>query len=407
MLQGKAILLGVSGGIAAYKSAELARLLVREGCSVQVIMTRSAKKFISPLTMHGLTGRPVYSSLFNDSYRTATAHIQIAREPDLVIVAPATANILGKITAGIADDLLSTVLAAVDLAKCPVILAPSMNATMLENPAVKGNIRILEERGFLIADPGKGDLACGETGKGRMVEPFELLDLIRKVLFTGKDFHNITVLISAGPTREALDPVRFITNHSSGKMGYALARAARDRGAKVILVSGPTELEPPAGVIFLPVVSAEEMHAAMLGRLPEADVVIKAAAVADYRPAEVSSQKIKKAGEIQLKLVRNPDILKEIADKKTKQFLVGFAAETEKLLENAARKMEEKKLDMIVANDLREEGAGFQVDTNIVRLLYKGGDVEDIPLMTKLRLSHIILDRIKERGKFPEAGKKA
>lgn len=402
MLQGKTILLGVSGGIAAYKSAELARLLVREGCLVQVIMTRSAKKFISPLTMHGLTGRPVYSSLFNDSYRTATAHIQIAREPDLVIVAPATANILGKVAAGIADDLLSTVLMAVDLEKCPVILAPSMNTTMLENPAVKGNIRVLEERGILIADPNKGDLACGETGKGRMVEPVELLELIKKKLLTGKDYQNITVLISAGPTREALDPVRFFTNHSSGKMGYALTRAARDRGANVILVSGPTALEPPRGVSFLPVVSAEEMHAVMLERLPEADVVIKAAAVADYRPVEVSRQKIKKAGEMQLKLVRNPDILKEIAAKKTKQFLVGFAAETEKLLENAARKMKEKNLDMIVANDLGEEGAGFQVDTNIVRLLYKGGFVEEVPLMTKYRLSHLILDRIKERWKFQE-----
>ncbi|NLX91197.1 MAG: bifunctional phosphopantothenoylcysteine decarboxylase/phosphopantothenate--cysteine ligase CoaBC [Firmicutes bacterium] len=402
MLQGKAILLGVSGGIAAYKSAELARLFVREGCSVQVIMTRAAKKFISPLTMHGLTGRPVFSSLFNDSYRTATAHIQLAREPDLVIVAPATANILGKIRAGIADDLLSTVLTAVELGKCPVILAPSMNTTMLENPAVKENIRVLEERGFFIADPGKGDLACGETGKGRMVEPFELLEMARKILIGGKDYQNVTVLISAGPTREALDPVRFITNHSSGKMGYALARAARERGANVILVSGPTALEPPAGVIFLPVVSAEEMYAVMLDRLQEADVVIKAAAVADYRPVEVSRQKIKKAGEMQLKLVRNPDILKEIAKKKTKQFLVGFAAETENLLENAARKMEEKNLDMIVANDLGEEGAGFQVDTNIVRLLYRGGVVEEVPLMTKLRLSHLILDRIKERWKFQD-----
>jgi len=397
LLQDKTILLGISGGIAAYKSAELARLLVREGCSVQVIMTRSAKKFISPLTMHALTGRPVYSSLFDSGYRTATAHIQTAREPDLVIVAPATANILGKLTAGIADDFLSTVLLAVDLEKCPVILAPSMNTTMLKNAAVKGNIFLLEKRGYVIADPNDGDLACGETGKGRMVEPLELLELIKKKLFTEKDYQGVNVLISAGPTREALDPVRFLSNYSSGKMGYALARAARERGANVVLVSGPTALEPPAGIDFHSVVSAREMYAVIMDKLEKADIVVKAAAVADYRPIESFSQKIKKAGEMQVNLVRNPDILKEIGNKKTKQFLVGFAAETEKLLEHARKKMEEKNLDMIVANDLGQKGAGFQVDTNIVRLLYRGDFVEDIPLMTKYHLSHLILDRIKER----------
>ncbi|HHU75777.1 MAG TPA: bifunctional phosphopantothenoylcysteine decarboxylase/phosphopantothenate--cysteine ligase CoaBC [Firmicutes bacterium] len=399
MLQGRAVLLGISGGIAAYKSAELARLLIREGCSVQVIMTRSAKKFISPLTMHGLTGRPVYSSLFHDHYRAATAHIELAREPDLAIVAPATANILGKTAMGIADDLLSTVLMAIDLEKCPVILAPSMNVTMLENPAVRGNIHTLEARGFLVADPGRGDLACGEVGKGRMAEPLELLGLIKKRLLGGRDYEGVTVLISAGPTREALDPVRFLTNHSSGKMGYALAGAARDRGANVILVSGPTALEPPWGVRFLPVVTAEEMYKVIMDNLPGTDIIIKAAAVADYRPVEPSGQKIKKAGEMQLKLVRNPDILREISTRKTVQFLVGFAAETENLQENARRKMEEKKLDMIVANDLGQEGAGFNVDTNIVRLLYKDGSVEKIPLMSKIQLSHLILDRIrKHRG---------
>lgn len=396
MLQDKKILLGVSGGIAAYKSAELARLLVREGCTVQVIMTASAKEFISPLTMYGLTGQPVLSSLFDESYRTATVHIQTAREADLVIVAPATANILGKLTAGIADDLLSTVLLAVDLGKCPVILAPSMNTTMLENPAVRGNIRILKDRGYFIADPDKGDLACGETGKGRMVEPFELLELIKEKLSYRDDYKDVTVLVSAGPTREELDPVRFISNHSSGKMGYALASAARERSANVILVSGPTSLEPPRGIDFCPVVSAREMYKVIMDRLDEADIVIKTAAVADYRPAKCFRQKIKKAGEIQVKFIRNPDILKEIGEKKTKQFLVGFAAETEKVLENARKKMDDKKLDMIVANDLGKKGAGFQVDTNIVRLIFKGGAVEDVPLMTKRHLSHLILDRIKE-----------
>ena len=397
MLRDKLILLGICGGIAAYKSAELARLLVREGCSVQVVMTDAAKEFITPLTMHGLTGLPALSSLFDNSHMSATAHIRLAREPDLIIVAPATGNILGKAAAGIADDLLSTVLMAVDLQDCPVILAPSMNTTMFENPAVKGNLRVLAERGFIIADPNSGELACGETGKGRMAEPAELLELIRRefqLMENGKDYTGLTVLISAGPTREALDPMRFVSNYSSGKMGYALAKAAVERGANVILVSGPVNLTPPQDARFFPVVSAEEMYTAMMEQLSSADIVIKAAAVADYKPEKFSEQKIKKAGDLQVKFVRTPDILKEIGVRKTKQFLVGFAAETENLLEYARQKMIGKNLDMIVANNLNEQGAGFQVDTNIVRLLYKEGAVEEVPLMSKHQLSHLILDRI-------------
>ena len=394
-LKDKHVLLGICGGIAAYKSAELARLLQREGCSVQVVMTDAAQRFITPLTMHGLTGRPVYTSLFDDSYGSATAHIQLARDPDLIIVAPATANMIGKAAAGIADDLLSTILMAVDLQSCPVILAPSMNVTMFENLAVQGNIRILAERGFAMADPSSGELACGEVGKGRMAEPVELLELIKRKLSSEQDFVGLRFLISAGPTREALDPMRFLSNHSSGKMGYALARAARERGGEVVLVSGPTSLEPPEGVEFFPVVSAQDMYDAMMGKFASADIVIKAAAVADYKPEAFSEQKVKKAGDLQIKFVRNPDILKEMGAKKTRQFLVGFAAETEKLLEHATGKMIDKRLDMIVANDLSEKGAGFQVDTNIVHLLLKDGQIEKVELMSKEQLAHLILDRIK------------
>jgi phosphopantothenoylcysteine decarboxylase / phosphopantothenate---cysteine ligase len=395
MLKNKLILLGITGGIASYKSAELARLLVKEGANVQVVMTRNAEAFISPLTMRALTGRPVYNSLFDPAHGTATVHIDLARDPDLVLVAPATANILGKMTAGIADDLLSTVLMAVNTTKCPVILAPSMNTAMLENPAVRNNIIILRERGFIVADPLEGNLACGDVGKGRMVEPAGLLELVKEELSAREDFKGINFLITAGPTREALDPARFFSNNSSGRMGYALARAARERGGHVILVSGPTALEPPSGVDFFPVVSAREMHDTVMEKINLANIIIKTAAVADYRPEETFSQKIKKGDDLVLKLVRNPDILKEIGSKKGKAYLVGFAAETENLLDNARIKMTDKNLDLIVANDLGQEGAGFNHETNIVSLLYRDGSVENLPLMSKDELSHQILNRIR------------
>lgn len=397
MLSAKMVLLGVTGGIAAYKSAELARLLVKEGFSVQVVMTRAAAEFVSPLTFKSLTGRPVFTSLFDPSYSTGTVHIDLARDPHLVIIAPATANILGKMVAGIADDLLSTILVAVDAKTTPVILAPSMNTAMLDNPAVRRNIELLRERGYIIADPADGSLACGEIGKGRMVEPGQLLELIKARLAIKMDYQGVTVLVTAGPTREALDPVRFISNHSSGKMGYALAQAARERGARVILISGPTALQPPVGVDFFQVSSAQDMYRMVMEKLELSDVVIKAAAVADYRPEEFYRQKIKKnSNEMVIRLVRNPDILKEIGSRKGKRFLVGFAAETEAILENALKKMKEKNLDLIVANDLTLEGAGFASETNIAQLVYRDGKVERLPLMTKYELAHIILDRIKE-----------
>lgn len=391
----KKIVLGITGGIAAYKSAELTRLLVKEGFTVQVVMTEAAKSFIMPLTFSTLTGRPVYHSLFSGPQQSSTLHIDLARDPHLIVVAPATANIIGKAASGIADDLLSTVLLAVRLEKCPVILAAAMNTAMLHNPAVRQNMTLLRRRGFIIADPAAGELACGEIGEGRMAEPEQLLTLIKRTLAKKDDYGGVTVLVTAGPTREPLDPVRFFSNHSSGRMGYALARAAQERGAKVYLVSGPTSLEPPAGVEFYAVATAREMYEVTLKLFPAVDVVIKTAAVADFRPASTSAHKLKKGEELQLRLVRNPDILEELGKRKKKQFLVGFAAETADLLTSARSKLEQKNLDIIVANNVMQEGAGFEKETNIVQLLYRDGAVEEFPLMSKAELSHEILDRVR------------
>ncbi len=390
----KKVLLGITGGVAAYKAAELARLLVKADFDVHTVMTPAAKKFVTPLTMRAVTGNPVFESLFDPLHRSATAHIDLARDPDIAVIAPATANALAKLALGLADDLLSTVLLAIDLATCPVLLAPSMNTTMLMNPAVQENIRRLAVRGYGILEPGEGLLACQEVGKGRMADPLEILARVQKLLERKRDLEGRVILITAGPTREALDPVRYFTNYSSGKMGYALARAAVERGARVILVSGPSELSPPAGVDFYPVSSAREMHRVVMDKVLEAEIVIKAAAVVDYRPELIQEEKIKKGGDLVLKLVRNPDILQAIGSEKGHRFLVGFAAETEALLENAVQKMEKKNLDMIVANDLKQEGAGFAVETNLVTLLYRDGQVEEMPLMSKYDLAHCILERI-------------
>ncbi len=392
-MQGKKIIVGISGGIAAYKSAEMVRLLVKEGCSVQAVMTASAMSFVAPLTFSTLTGRPVYHDLFAER-QASTVHIDLARWPDLVIVAPATANFIAKVAHGLADDLLSTVLLAVRLEECPIILAPAMNTAMFHNWAVKENLALLRRRGYILADPASGELACGEVGEGRMLEPEQLLALIVRTFGPG-DYAGETVLVTAGPTREALDPVRYLSNHSSGRMGYALARAASQRGARVILISGPTSLEPPPDVEFYPVTTAREMFALALKFFPDVDIVIKAAAVADYRPELQAEQKIKKGEALELKLVRNPDILEELGKRKEKQFLVGFAAETAELLTHAREKMERKNLDLVVANDVTREGAGFNTETNIVQLLYRDGGVEEFPLMSKLELAHQLLDRIK------------
>ena len=392
MLQGKEIVLGVCGGIAAYKAAELLRLYVKAGAKVSVIMTAAAQEFVTPLTFQTLSGRPVHSDLFNLLQEQDIGHISLADRADLLVIAPATANLIGKVAAGIADDLLTTTVMAT---KAPVLLVPAMNSNMWQNPVCQRNVAQLQQDGCHIMEPATGMLACGWEGQGKMPEPQAICDETRRLL-SPQDLAGQTVLVTAGPTREELDPMRYLSNHSSGKMGYAIARAAAERGAKVHLVSGPTALQAPPGVELQPVVSAREMHSAVMALAPACSVVVKAAAVADFRPACRQEQKIKKGGEgtLALKLERNPDILAELGRLPGERLLVGFAAETERLLENAQRKLREKNLDMIVANDLTKEGAGFAVDTNVVRLIYRDGRAEDLPCMSKDQLAGALLDRI-------------
>lgn len=393
MLREKTIVLGVSGGIAAYKAAELVRLLVKQGAGVHVIMTKAATEFVAPLTFQTLSSNPVHTELFNLVEEREIGHISLADRADLFIVAPATANLIGKIAAGIADDLLTTTIMAT---KAPVLLAPAMNTNMYQNPVYRENEAKLRRHGYLFAGPASGRLACGWEGDGRLQDPAIILEEARCALSPG-DLAGERILVTAGPTREELDPVRYLSNHSSGKMGYAIARAARRRGAAVTLVSGPVCLQEPYGVETVPVVSASEMREAVLDRFDTATIVIKAAAVADYRPESRSGSKIKKAGgEMAVNLAKTVDILAEIGRLKTGQFIVGFAAETEDLAGNAVKKMQEKNLDMIVANDVTREGAGFAVDTNIVKLISADGRREDLPLMSKESLADIILDRVAE-----------
>lgn len=395
MLIGRQILLGITGGIAAYKTAELVRLLVKAEAQVRVVMTRNACQFITPLTLQTLSGHKVYTDTFEAGVNYQIEHISLTDASDLTVVAPATANIIGKFANGIADDLLSTLLLA---AKPPILLAPAMNTRMWENPAVQQNIEKLKTQGVLLIEPGEGELACKTVGKGRMAEPEEIFDRIKELLAPSGEFSGTTFIITAGPTREALDPVRFISNRSSGRMGYALAKAAQQRGARVILVSGPTQLPPPEGIQFIPVESARQMHQAVMEHLPAAMVVIKAAAVADYRPVEQALQKIKKGGEtdggLNLRLTRNPDILAEIGQNKGARILVGFAAETIDLIKNAREKLQRKNLDLIVANDVTKEGAGFVASTNIVKILDAQGNIEELPLMSKEAVAQRVLDRV-------------
>jgi len=397
MLQGKEIVLGVTGGIAAYKAVELLRLLTKAGANVRVIMTREAMEFIAPLTFQTLSMNPVYTELFSLISERDIGHIALADRADLIVIAPATANIVGKIASGLADDLLSTTVMAT---KAPVLIAPAMNVNMYQNPIYRDNVEKLRKHGFLFVEPVKGMLACGWEGEGKLQEPQFIFEEIISSL-SRKDLAGEKVLITAGPTREEIDPVRFISNYSSGKMGYALARAAFRKGADVTLVSGPTCLDDPYGVETVRVVSAEEMREAVLGRFADSTVVVKAAAVADYRPEVRGETKMKKTGEsVTLKLVKNPDILAELGKLKEGRIIVGFAAETADLLENAGKKLLQKNLDMIVANDVSQPGAGFNVDTNLVKLLFRDGRVEDIPIMGKSELADLILDRVAAlRGK--------
>ncbi|MBS4032154.1 MAG: bifunctional phosphopantothenoylcysteine decarboxylase/phosphopantothenate--cysteine ligase CoaBC [Clostridiales bacterium] len=392
MLTGKRIVLGVTGGIAAYKTVELCRLFVKSGAQVRVIMTEASKRFVTPLTFQTVSGHAVYDDLFSAATRYSVEHIGLAKEADLFIIAPATANCIGKIAGGIADDLLTT---SVMAACSPVLLVPAMNVRMYENPVTQGNLNKLVSLGYHFVPPAEGDLVCGDTGRGRMADVQDIYTAAAALLSAGTRWQGKNFLITAGPTREALDPVRYLTNHSSGKMGYALARAAVEQGADVTLISGPVNLSHPPGVRVISVTTASEMYQAVLAAYPKADVVIKAAAVTDYRPASISGQKIKKTtDDMTISLVKNPDILAELGKRKEKQILVGFAAETTDVFENAADKLSRKNLDMIVANDLTEPGAGFTSDTNIVRLIFKTGQDKQLPLMSKQDVAQRILDEI-------------
>lgn len=391
------IALGVTGGVAAYKAAELVRRLQDEGLDVQVVMTRAAQEFITPLTFAALTGKKVITEMFGaDSsapanVESAIEHMAVAQRIDLLLVAPATADILSKFAHGAADDFLSTLYIAT---KAPVVVAPAMNVNMWEHPATQENLATLRARGVHVVDPDEGYLACGMTGAGRLAATESIVRKVSDVLGLRKDLAGQTVLITAGPTREDLDPVRFLTNRSSGKMGYALAEAAVRRGARTILVSGPVELDAPAGVDWVPVRSTEEMRSAVMARAPEATILIMAAAVADYRPAAVHANKIKRTeGRITLDLEPTADILAEVGRAKGKSILIGFAAETDRLLENARDKLQRKGADMIVANDVTQEGAGFDIDTNIVTLVLRDGRDVPLPKMTKREVADKILDQ--------------
>jgi phosphopantothenoylcysteine decarboxylase/phosphopantothenate--cysteine ligase len=387
----KTVVLGVSGGIACYKAVELTRLLVKEGFRVQVVMTRGAMEFITPLTFQTLSGRAVASETFNLTQESEIGHINVADSADLFVIAPATANIIGKIAGGIADDLLTTVLMAT---RAPVLVAPAMNVHMYANPILQENLRKLRRVGYHLMEPADGYLACGYEGKGRLPDPEKILDEVRSLL-RKKDLIGEKILITAGPSREPLDPVRYISNRSSGKMGYALTRAALRRGAEVALVSGPTGIEPPVGARLIPVITASEMRAAVLKEFAMCTTVIMAAAVADYRPVGAADKKIKReAGPIELRLEPNPDILKELGAMKDGKFLVGFAAETEDLTANAKKKLSAKNLDMIVANDVTREGSGFDGDTNIATILDRSGASRFLPVMTKDELADEIFDHM-------------
>ena len=392
MLKDKTIILGVTGGIAVYKAVELLRLYVKAGAVVHVVMTRSAQEFVTPLTFQTLSGNPVHTELFSLYQEREIGHISLADRADLFVVAPATANVVGKVAGGIADDLLTTTIMAT---KAPVLFVPAMNVNMWENPIYRQNEAKLNALGYHFMEPASGFLACGWEGKGKLPDPAAILAETERLL-SPRDFVGETVLVTAGPTREELDPVRYISNYSSGKMGYAIARAACNRGARVILVSGPTCLTAPCGVETVEVVSACEMRDAVMARAAAATVIIKAAAVADYRPVDPSAQKIKKgqSEEMTLRLEKNPDILAELGRTKGDRFLVGFAAETADLLANARTKLQEKNLDLIVANDVTQTGAGFDVDTNIVRLLFRDGSLEELPQMSKDEVAQRLLDRI-------------
>ncbi|WP_294519628.1 bifunctional phosphopantothenoylcysteine decarboxylase/phosphopantothenate--cysteine ligase CoaBC [uncultured Pseudoflavonifractor sp.] len=397
MLQGKTVLLGVTGGIAAYKAAALASALVKQHCCVEVIMTAHATEFITPLTFEQLTGNRTMVDTFDRNFVHQVEHVSLAHRTDLVLVAPATANVCAKLAHGLADDMLTTTVLA---CKCPKLIAPAMNTNMFENPVTQDNLDILRRYGWEVIQPASGRLACGDVGAGKLPEPEQLLQHILRRLALPHDLEGKRVLVTAGPTQEALDPVRYLTNHSTGKMGYALARMAMLRGAEVTLISGPTAIDPPPFVEVVPVVSAADMFDAVAERSANADWIFKAAAVADYTPAAYSGDKVKKKeGDMSIPLTRTRDILQYLGDhRRPGQFICGFSMETKDLLENSRAKLEKKHVDMICANNLKVAGAGFGVDTNVITLITAGG-AEELPLMSKEAAANRILDAAKAHEK--------
>ena len=392
MLEGKTVLLGVTGSIAAYKIASLASALKKRHADVNVLMTENATNFINPITFETLTGNKCLVDTFDRNFQFQVEHISIAKKADVVMIAPASANVIGKLAHGIADDMLTTTIMA---CKCKKFISPAMNTNMFENPVVQDNLKILEHYGYEVIAPANGYLACGDTGAGKMPEPETLLAYIERETACKKDLKGKKILVTAGPTQEAIDPVRYITNHSSGKMGYAIAKTAMLRGADVTLVSGHTAIEPPMFVNLVPVVTAKDMYEAVTSISDEQDIIIKAAAVADYRPANVSDEKVKKSeGQMSIELERTDDILKYLGEHKpTGQFLCGFSMETQNVIENSRAKLVKKNLDMVAANNVKVEGAGFQGDTNVLTLITREEEIS-LPLMTKEGAADRLLDKI-------------
>lgn len=394
MFTGKKILIGVTGSIAAYKSCELIRELIKQGAQVQVVMTPSAKQFITPLTFETLTGREVLVELFPKYKKGEVRHVNIAEWADRVLVCPATANIIGKVASGVADDLLSTLLM---VAKTKTIFCPAMNSEMYDNPILQENIRKLKGLNYRFIEPEWGELACGTKGAGRLAATGRILDVLKRELLGTEELKDKRVLVTAGRTEEPIDPVRIITNRSSGKMGFALAEAAALKGAQVTLISGPNNLTPFQGIEYVEVQTAHQMASAVKERFEEADILIMAAAVADYRPISYSESKIKKGGDkIQLELEKTEDILQEVGRRKDGRILVGFSLETEREIENSMRKLREKNLDLIVSNNPLVEGAGFGVDTNVVKIIDKDGYVEELPKLSKQQVAQRILNKVVE-----------
>ena len=395
MLKDKTVVIGVSGGIAVYKTLDVVSRLRKLGVNVNVIMTKSATEFVTPLSFQSLSQNYVVCDMFEDPKTWDVEHISLAKRADVFLIAPATANVIGKIANGIADDMLTTTVMAT---KAKVLIAPAMNTNMYENPILQRNINTLKELGYNFVEPESGRLACGDTGKGKLASPETIVDEVVKLLSKGQDLKGKSIIVTAGPTVESIDPMRYITNRSTGKMGYSIAKEAIERGADVTLITGPTNLTPPQNLKKLvKIESAKDMYEAVLANLDENDVVIKSAAVEDYKPKHYSNKKIKKSDDdLVIELDRNKDIAQEIGKIKNNKILVGFAAETNDLIENASLKIKKKNLDFIVANDLTKEGAGFGVDTNIVKIIDKEGNITEYPKMKKEEVANIILDKIKE-----------